>query len=791
MKKVFLLLSLIGILLFSTCPGFSQNDVQELKSPLLEKLQKAEKQLPQQKVYLHTDKDQYLAGEKIWFKAYVVSASGNTPHSFQTNLNVDLINENGKFIDFSILDLKNGLTNGSFHLPDSLHEGGYYLRAYTDCMKNFDQEFYFLNPVHVVNPIEENFIRRSERRRSQRFNRKLENQIEQRQFAFFPESGQMLKGVENRIAFKAADGLGEGVEASGQVYDDQGSKLLSFETFHEGMGRFELTPESGRSYKAKVKFDNGRTEEFALPKAVTEGYSLRIDPVMDGIEIMVKTNFPNPSELSILAHAHSTPAFYKPVTFRDGVFKTIVPFENLPDGITNLTLFKNHEIPVAERLAFVLQEEIREVEMADIQTISADEGNKTMKVDLLFEADPGIPGSYSVAAVGSLGQKTGKAPHLNMAAYLMLSSEIKGQVKDPGFYLQKNEQNQKAADLLMMTHGWRRFDWTALLDGEVSDINDDPEEGIEISGKLKSTSRSHSAEGVSLKLTTKPWGNNYYTETGKNGEFAFSGLDYQGSVKTGLVIETDAPGRVYEIGIDDRQFEKIDLPVGFHTPKKRVLNRGEEWSRTSRPDYSVKSTISPPARASGGYYGDPDQVVYMDDIPPQSNMQHFLRTRIRGLTYTTDGTFVLRGVSSVRGSNEPLYIVDDNVIDRNAFLNLRPDELDRVEVLSGSSASILGMRGGNGALVAYSRRSERGTPAFELEFKGYSVSEDFYDSKIKTSHYQNEAVNKTLFWKPSAIPGQDGALTLEFPQPKGFEEIFLLVEGIDQNGQITFGFIEL
>jgi hypothetical protein len=44
---------------------------------------------PQEKVHLHTDKEGYLPGETIWFKAYIMA--DELPSSFSTNFYADLL----------------------------------------------------------------------------------------------------------------------------------------------------------------------------------------------------------------------------------------------------------------------------------------------------------------------------------------------------------------------------------------------------------------------------------------------------------------------------------------------------------------------------------------------------------------------------------------------------------------------------------------------------------------------------------------------------------------------------
>ncbi len=140
-----------------------------------------------------------------------------------TNLHVKLLNNKGDIASVLLLRLQNGFAYGDIALPDSLSEGNYQFIAFTDWMQNFDRKFFFQDDVYVYNPIEENFIRRTDVWRNRRFNRQLARAEEEMQFAFFPEGGNFLSGMENEVAFRAVNALGAGVVASGEVFDDNGN----------------------------------------------------------------------------------------------------------------------------------------------------------------------------------------------------------------------------------------------------------------------------------------------------------------------------------------------------------------------------------------------------------------------------------------------------------------------------------------------------------------------------------------------------------------------------------------
>src|SRR5829696_2428202 len=105
---------------------------------------------PQEKVVLSFSKNEYLAGETIYFKAHVLSGYEPSPNS--TNLYTELYDKNKKIISQHIVPLFNSSGEGSFTLPASLAEDIYYIRAYTGYMLNFPEQFQCIRPVAVYNP---------------------------------------------------------------------------------------------------------------------------------------------------------------------------------------------------------------------------------------------------------------------------------------------------------------------------------------------------------------------------------------------------------------------------------------------------------------------------------------------------------------------------------------------------------------------------------------------------------------------------------------------------------------
>jgi TonB-dependent SusC/RagA subfamily outer membrane receptor len=150
LKYRYVFLIAIGINLMVFMPGYAQNNLAQA----LNNLQKQAAEYPTEKVYLHIDRPFYGAGDTIWFKAYVVTGATHHLSGLSGVLNVELINQQNTLIRHIKLPVVNGITRGDFILGDTITEGNYRLRAYTNWMRNAGPDFFFDKTIRIVNAVD-------------------------------------------------------------------------------------------------------------------------------------------------------------------------------------------------------------------------------------------------------------------------------------------------------------------------------------------------------------------------------------------------------------------------------------------------------------------------------------------------------------------------------------------------------------------------------------------------------------------------------------------------------------
>ena len=137
MKKKLLALS---ILICST--AFSQHNIDSLYARYFE--------VRREIAYLHLNKTNFIPGEEIWFKAYVLNKKNKKLSTFTKNLHCYIYDNNKKIIKKKLLYVENGVANGNFKIDSSFTNTNYYIAASTNWMQNFKEDESFYQKLTII-----------------------------------------------------------------------------------------------------------------------------------------------------------------------------------------------------------------------------------------------------------------------------------------------------------------------------------------------------------------------------------------------------------------------------------------------------------------------------------------------------------------------------------------------------------------------------------------------------------------------------------------------------------------
>jgi hypothetical protein len=207
-----------------------------------------------EKLYVHTDKDFYTPGEVIWFKVYAVDGIFNKPLDLSKTAYIEILDKDHRPVLQGKIPMSEGSGVGSFTIQASVSSGNYLLRAYTNWMKNNSPDFFFEKKLSVVNSLKKPDWA------------SVQKKAEDYDIQFLPEGGQLVNGIESRVAIKAVDKNGKGINCSGFILDQKNDTVSYFKTLRFGMGRFSFLPSKGNDYRVYTRLEDGTMLPGKLPR---------------------------------------------------------------------------------------------------------------------------------------------------------------------------------------------------------------------------------------------------------------------------------------------------------------------------------------------------------------------------------------------------------------------------------------------------------------------------------------------------------------------------------------------
>jgi len=228
------------------------------------------------------------------------------------------------------------------------------------------------------------------------------------------------------------------------------------------MGSFLFAPEKNKKYFLKCKNIQGREKRFELPAAINT-CSLFATFRNNSHFLMVEKS-PDCTEqpLYLLIQSRGFPYYFN---LWDNSQKYLaVPSSELPSGVIQFLLFDGDMNQLSERLVFNKSNDQAE---AIFQTDRDVYGRKEIvKAELFIQDADGaiLEGNLSVSITDDRDIKPDSMS--TILSSLLLSSELKGYIENPAYYLHDNPQSEYALDLLMLTHGWRRYNIPAVVKGK-------------------------------------------------------------------------------------------------------------------------------------------------------------------------------------------------------------------------------------------------------------------------------------------------------------------------------------
>ena len=500
---------------------------------------------PREKAYLHFDNTSYYVGDTIWFKAYVTLAEQQTFSQISRPLYVELVDQTGHIADKQIIKLTQGEGNGQFILPPSMLSGYYEVRAYTRWMLAFNEPQYFSRTFPIYQLTNSDKLERSittYELSSSMENRPSETE-EKLNVRFFPEGGQLVEGVTSQVAFKAESKNEGNIELSGTIYTKEGAEITSFETLHDGMGRFEYTP-SAQPAIAKVDFQ-GKKYEFTLPQALPNGYVLSTVSNAGALLVRVFCNAATPQDtLAVFISHQGRPYVHQLISCRsDAPQEFILPTRKLPAGVLQVSLINRAGNTLCERFVFANPRAPLQISTKKLKEVYAPYAPIRCELQIKNAKGEPVSGELSVSIRDGVRSDYLEYDN-NIFTDLLLTSDLKGYIHQPGYYFASpSPRKQTELDVLLMVHGWRKYDMSQAISTAPFTPLQLPEAQLVLNGQVKSTILKNKLKDIALSVIVKK--DDQFitggTVTDENGRFTIPVEDFEGT--TEAVIQTRKVGK--------------------------------------------------------------------------------------------------------------------------------------------------------------------------------------------------------------------------------------------------------
>lgn len=849
---------------------------------------------PQEKVHLTTDRSSYFCGDTIWFRGFVVDASTHVPVNASKYLYVELVNPFDSIANRVKVMESDGVYQGYIPVEPMCAEGDYEIVAYTMFMENAGSEYFFRKPVVLTSPfsvqsnIRTSFERdgdglfvtvdytdkakgtyksfermsyttcdASEHVRRQGGERvsfslkkdelskpyvlvsfgnyskfvRLPDSSDDISVSFHPEGGYLIPGSDCRVAFKAIDRDGLGIDVSGHVEDSSGSKVCEFSAYHRGMGLFHFRPVSGEHYVAAVTLPSGRVMRYPLPEVNADASVIHLDSRGDTLFVSSHGRTPLGSMVllqqrgRVLASCgitNDSPQYFLKSWFPGGVIQAV-----LVDGSARV---------LSERLFFVRGSSSSR---AVISPDSGSYGNREkVRLGLSLSGYDLSRGSVAVSVTDD--EFVGDRNTLSIDAQLLLQSDLSGHIEDPMYYFEDVDSGRdRALDILLLTQGWKRYDVPRVLQGVYSEPVYPLEIGQEICGEVRRLILRTPRKGLNVNVLAPKAGYSNVVTTDEDGRFCVNGFDYPEGTHYAIQVYQPDGDKVINFDVFGQKFPF----TGFDVPEKEYMfDRREETDNdilivNSNPSMreilldEVVITGSKAEKHSDIYellasdtydndYFKNNSITTLSEIvtriPGIVERNGYLYFRNRVVNFMVNGV-IEQGFDAgsggtrikYRGPDSGVFVTEgggDGILSGSRAPSVKLSEIElhypmsmikRVDFLPPYMAVVFGSKGTGGGLIVLTLKAveEMKKDYIPLHLKfysplGYQKPAEMYTPKytVKNSVPTGSDLRRTVYWSPAVRVDDTGSAFVEFYSSDVKDtEYTVTVEGITDDGNIIKG----
>jgi len=729
-------------------------------------------------VYINTDRDFYVAGEKVWFKINKINGLKYTPVNLSKVVYVDLLDPENNPVDQAKIEIDGFSGSGDLILPDTLRTGNYILRSYTNWMQNFSKDLFACKSISVINPFD-----------------KITNLIISNSspnpdtIIFYPEGGNLLAGFATRLGFKITDRNRNPVKMKGILVNDENDTLCHVQTGNNGYG-FVLVSPSDNNRLFLISSDKNLHWKFPLPDVQKEGVILSAIPKSESSPVIAKLNFSSDNVLkgkNIFLEIHSAGlSGFRKTIISEKDHELSISENDLPYGISHLQVIDEDNNILTYR--WISKESANRINYKINLQKNEYAPRENIKVNISATDNSGLPveSDFSISVIKAI---TANRKRMSFDPLRQL----------PGMGPVIKDCNLTDVNDYLIFY---------KPDGQVSDHNGNPDgyspdylpelEGHLISGNIKDKISGEPLrnENIVLSFIDKA-ALCHFAKTDSNGNFWFVSKE-QGRKE--IVIQQLISSKDCYLDLNNPFATRhTDYDHGLFcldTSKLDNINNtiiSAQISNIYEPFYqnSVTSSADHPKQ---NFYGKPDKTILMSEYIELKSVEEIVAELIPGVTITkNNGKINFRFSKPYPAEpfkNSPLVLVDGvPVNDFEKVIAISSRDIEKIDVLNDRYYisgifidGILHFITNKGNLSAY----DLDMSVFRMEYDLLKKKANFYSPDYSLDSLKNNHLpdfRNTLYWNPDLHTDKSGKVSVEFYSSDESEEYIIYVEGISRDGK--------
>ncbi|MEO8887664.1 MAG: hypothetical protein ABI367_16485 [Mucilaginibacter sp.] len=787
MKKYINLIKTLKLLTFIGA-SWCLNSSAQVLTDIQQKFNTYNQNTLQEKLFVHTDKSFYLAGEIIWFKIYDISEAQNKLVDASKVAYVEILDKNNAPILQGKINLENGTGNGSFYIPVSATSGNYKLRAYTNWMKNFSADKYFEKNITIINSQKEITLQTKE------------PVVADYDVQFFPEGGNLVSGLNSKIAYRAVGADGKGIDFTGAIVNRANDTIVRFKPHKFGIGTFIFKPEATNAYRAVLKV-NGKTITKLLPAIAANGFAMQLSDAGTQLKVNISATTNNTGSVYLIAHTRQLITTAKTIDLTNGEGSFLIDKNKLGEGVTHITIFNGDKQPVCERLYFIRPKQKLAIDAAPDK--SEYSTRKNVSVSVAAKNIGNTEGANLSMAVYRLDSLETSTPE-SIYTYIWLTSELKGNIESPEYYL--NGTDDEAVDNLLLTHGWSKYNWNEVMQTQPAALKYLPEyDGHIITGKITNPKTTLSVPNNEVVMGVPGRRVQLYNSiSDADGNFIFNTKNFIGpnEIVVQPRLEQDTLLKTQILNPFSEQYSstpvsELVLPKQLYN-SLQIHNLGMQVQNTFSGE-KLKQQYTPLIDTTSSFNGA--QIEYLtDNYTRFTTMEEVMREYIHEvLVSKPGGNFRFRVINQQYYMEKQPELIFDGVPIYNANTIIASDPL-KVRKIDVVPAEYHKGKTAEYGLISYSTYKgdmggvEINPHSLVIDYEGLQLNRDFFSPVYETEKQSASHLpdfRTVLYWAPDIYTDANGKANVNFYTSDQPGKYLGVVQGISASGKAgmqTFSF---